>query len=139
MPTPSISSIDQNNLVLIKLSKSMTTFNITKFPVSLEVSIAGPKSSYSYSYEAEFVTDQQMQLALTLNKQITGMNREKLTIKFTSAYFNSTDGVQLSKDSVDTPIYPLQTVSGAVEEGGTASSGMLGFTMGIIIMTNALL
>jgi len=117
----------------------MQIFDVGMVTSSLDISIEGPMSSYSYTYTASFKSSRELQIQLSLKKQITGMKRETMKINFSDSHFLSEKGANLSKDRVSTYVHPKQDVASAVEQGGMAISGILGTTMGIMILTNVLM
>jgi hypothetical protein len=123
----------------MSFTKSMNTFEINSFNDALELSIDGPLSSYDFSFTSEFVSSKEMKLYLELESQIIGYDEETLTIKFTQGYFTSTEGVTLANNKVESYIYQMQVSQEALKGAGTAITSILGFTIGVMILSNVIL
>ena len=117
----------------------MAQFNISSSAESLKIEIEGPKDGYSFSYNVNFTSAKSISFSLILEKPLLGNGQETLKMQFVKPFFQSKEGVNLYKNTLTTPIYAKSVASAAVEQGGTATTGILGVTIGTIIMTNVLL
>jgi hypothetical protein len=114
-------------------------FDIGSVSDAIDISIDGPLSSYKFSYSSKFISDTEIKISLVLSSQIIGSKSEKAQIHLTPEYFVSSNNIEVSNKNVDTYIYQKQSYSEALKQGGTATTSLLGITMGTIILSNVLL
>ena len=137
-PNVKLASIDTSNLIILSFDKPMKIFNISSIKNSFNVAITGPKNTYKFSYTSNFSSENKISFQLNLIDQTIGYGVEKLTIEF-SDNFLSTEGTILKTNKISTSIYPKEEAPQAIKDSGTATTNILGITMGMIVFSNVLL
>ena len=117
----------------------MLQFDLETITDALNLTIDGPKSSYSFTYNASFTSSTSMEIQLSFSTSLTGYGQENLTITFNKDNFKAETGVNLYNNTVYSTLYAQDSATAAVKKGGMAITSILGTTLGIMILANVFL
>ena len=135
MPVPSITDITTRNEITIKFSEAMKMLS----PVpdnSINCTITGPSSSYSFSIVSTFTSSTTLKIAVTSQTQLTG--DEVIHIVF-SGQFVSSKNANLYKNQVDGDLNKVPVYPDIIGIAGTSTNAIMASSIATIVTTNVLL
>ena len=130
-------SISDDNTAIISFSKEMQTFTVTTDDLS--VVITGPANKYRLTYSASFLSSTLLEVKVKTKDIIFGNSNEVMTITLSKLKFLSVSGEPIYNDEVKGHPHQIVDESEFISAAGTATSSILGITMGVIISSNVLL